>query len=66
MLSYQGYTPDTALISRKSPGGCPTKLSKHDIHYATRLVGTRKTENVVQVTKTSSINLSQHRQFKII
>ena len=36
---------------KKASGGHPSKLSKQDIHYAIRLIGTGKAENAVKVTK---------------
>ena len=36
----------------KSIGGCPSKLSPSNIHYAIRLITTQKAENAVQITKT--------------
>ena len=41
---YRPYT-------QKASGGRPSKLSENDIRYATRLIGTGKAENAVQVTK---------------
>ena len=39
-------------ILSKSMGGCPSKLSSSNIHYAIRLITTWKAENAVQITKT--------------
>ena len=33
-------------------GGCPSKLSPPNIHYALHLITTQKAENAVQITKT--------------
>ena len=36
---------------QKSSGGCPTKLSETNICHAVHLIGSRRAENAVQVTK---------------
>jgi transposase len=44
---------------QKSSGGRPSKLSENDIRYASRLIGTGRAENAVQVTKTLQDILNQ-------
>ena len=36
---------------KKASGGCLSKLSEQDLHYATQLIGNGKAENAVQVAK---------------
>ena len=54
MLPSPDYAPEIVPISKKSQGGCPSKLPDQNIHYAFQLIGTGKALNAVQVTKTLS------------
>ena len=41
----------TLSLHQKGSGSHPSGLSEQDLHYATSLIGTGETEDVVQVAK---------------